>query len=240
MPTRSTQQSLTYAKKGVPLTEQTQNETLTGAGAATAGGTTGTIPTYANTTTGGGNSKYANKSANTTYGVDKTITNTTIAPGAINRQSVSVLVDKSVPASAIPALTSSVSNAAGILASRGDTLSVQQIAFAKTTTPTVSAPSQMMNYAKYGGVALAALGFLVFVTRQLRRREHETLAGQPTWLRELDAPFPLAALEQGADQREQVLQLRSPVNVAKRQVEELVERDPDRVAQQVRAWMAED
>ena len=35
-------------------------------------------------------------------------------------------------------------------------------------------------------------------------------------------------------------QLRPPVNVAKRQVEDLVERDPDRVAQQVRAWMAED
>ena len=34
--------------------------------------------------------------------------------------------------------------------------------------------------------------------------------------------------------------LRSPVNVPKRQVEELVERDPDRVAQQVRAWMSED
>ena len=36
------------------------------------------------------------------------------------------------------------------------------------------------------------------------------------------------------------MQLRSPVNVAKQQVEDLVERDPDRVASQVRAWMAED
>ncbi len=37
-----------------------------------------------------------------------------------------------------------------------------------------------------------------------------------------------------------VKRLRPPVNVPKRQVEELVERDPDRVAQQVRAWMSED
>ena len=36
------------------------------------------------------------------------------------------------------------------------------------------------------------------------------------------------------------MQLRPHVNTAKRQVEDLVERDPDRVAQQVRAWMAED
>ena len=34
--------------------------------------------------------------------------------------------------------------------------------------------------------------------------------------------------------------LKSPVNVARRQVEDLVERDPERVAQQVRAWMSED
>jgi flagellar biosynthesis/type III secretory pathway M-ring protein FliF/YscJ len=37
-----------------------------------------------------------------------------------------------------------------------------------------------------------------------------------------------------------IKRLRSPVNIPKRQVEELVERDPDRVAQQVRAWMQED
>ena len=38
----------------------------------------------------------------------------------------------------------------------------------------------------------------------------------------------------------EVKRLMSPVNVPRRQVEELVERDPDRVAQQVRAWMSED
>ena len=240
---QSTSQSLTYAKKGVPLTQQTQNETLSGAGAANAAGTTGNVPAYA-TTTGGGNSKYANKTATTTYGVDKTVTNTTIAPGQINRQSVSVLLDKSVPASAIPALTAAVSNAAGIVKSRGDTLSVQQVAFAKIASPTVATPSKMMDYAKYGGIGLAAFGFLLFVTRQLRRREHEALTGQPTWLRELESPRPLAALERSQyaddDEPAQVRQLRSPVNVAKRQVEDLVERDPDRVAQQVRAWMSED
>jgi len=241
---QATSQSLTYATKGVPLTQQTQDESLTGAGAASAAGATGAIPTYAGTTTGGsGNSKYSNKSATTTYGVDKTVTNTTIAAGQINRQSVSVLIDKSVPASTIPALTAAVSNAAGIQKTRGDTLSVQQISFAKTTTPTVSAPSKMMDYAKYGGIGLAAFGFLLFVTRQLRRREQEALTGQPTWYREFESPRPLAALERGQHADEtatDVKQLRSPVNVAKRQVEDLVERDPDRVAQQVRAWMAED
>ena len=241
---QSTSQSLVYAKKGVPLTQQTQKETLTGAGAASAAGTTGAIPAYATTTGGSGNSKYANNSATTTYGVNKTVTNTTIAPGQINRQSVSVLVSKSVPASAIPALRSAITSAAGIVPSRGDTLSFGQVSFAKTTAPKASAPGKMLDYAKYGGIALGALGFLLFVTRQLRRREQEALTGQPTWLMELESPRPLAALErsQYGDDGEptRVAQLRAPLNVAKRQVEDLVERDPDRVAQQVRAWMAED
>jgi flagellar M-ring protein FliF len=81
----------------------------------------------------------------------------------------------------------------------------------------------------------------------LRRREREAFAGQPTWLRELESPSSLAALERrqqaglspGQDATD-VMQLRAPVNVAKRQVEDLVERDPERVAQQVRAWMSED
>ena len=54
-----------------------------------------------------------------------------------------------------------------------------------------------MSYAKDGGIALGSLLFLAFVGRLLRRRERENFAGQPTWLRELESPRPLAALERG-------------------------------------------
>ncbi len=37
-----------------------------------------------------------------------------------------------------------------------------------------------------------------------------------------------------------VARLRAPVNVARQQVEELVDRDPERVASQIRQWMTED
>ena len=37
-----------------------------------------------------------------------------------------------------------------------------------------------------------------------------------------------------------VARLRSPVNLARQQVEELVDRDPERVASQIRQWMTED
>ena len=98
----------------------------------------------------------------------------------------------------------------------------------------------MIGYAKYALIGFGALLFLFFMRRSIRRREKEGFTGQPTWLRELETPRPLAALASGDDAQTDVKRLRSPVNVPKRQVEELVERDPDRVAQQVRAWMSED
>ena len=80
---QATSDTLTYGKNGVPLTNQTQTETLKG-GSPTASGTTGTIPAYA-ATTGSSNSNYSNKTANTTYGVDKTVTHAVIAPGAVDQ-----------------------------------------------------------------------------------------------------------------------------------------------------------
>ncbi|HUA47909.1 MAG TPA: flagellar basal-body MS-ring/collar protein FliF [Solirubrobacteraceae bacterium] len=239
---QSTQQSLTYGKKGVPLTSQTSSETLAG-GSGTSGGTTGTIPAYAGTTGSSGNSNYKNTSNNTTYGVDKTITNSTITPGTINNQTVSVLVDKSVPASELPAIRNAVAGAVGLDAKRGDALTVSQIAFTKAATPaaTAATSNKMLGYAKYVIIGLGSLIFLFLMRRSLKRRERETFEGQPTWLRELATPRPLAALASGGEEPPtEVKRLRSPVNVPKRQVEELVERDPDRVAQQVRAWMVED
>jgi flagellar M-ring protein FliF len=249
---QATSDTLTYAKKGVPLTQQSTTETLKGGGGAAAGaaGTASNIPAYTATGGGGGNSNYSNKSTNTTYGVDKTITHTIVAPGTVNQQSVSVLVDKSVPASELPAIKAAVANAVGLQTKRGDTLSLGQLNFAKqptSTTPTSASPSPYINYAKYGLAGLGSLVFLVFAGRALRRRERENFAGQPTWLRELEAPRTLASLEQRqataqmqAVEPTEVMALRSPVNVARRQVEDLVERDPERVAQQVRAWMSEE
>ncbi|MBV8217685.1 MAG: flagellar M-ring protein FliF, partial [Solirubrobacterales bacterium] len=145
---QATSDTLTYGKNGVPLTQQTQTETLKG-GSPTAPGTTGTIPAYA-ATTGSSSSNYSNKSSNTTFGVDKTVTHAVIAPGAVQNQTVSVLVDKSVPASAIPAIKSAVAGAVGLNAKRGDTLSVAQIAFAKpAAAPAPASTTKMIGYAKY-------------------------------------------------------------------------------------------
>ncbi|MCW2953335.1 MAG: flagellar M-ring protein FliF [Conexibacter sp.] len=240
---QATQDQLRYGRRIVPLTQRTDNETLRGTGIApggAAGTGTNNPPTYAQT--GTGNSNYRHSTRDQTNGVDKTVTHTTIAPGQINSQSVSVLVDSSVPAASIPQLRAAVANAVGINARRGDRLSIGQVAFARPPVAVTASPvSKIGNYAKYVLLGLAALAFLIFVTRQLRKRERESLAGEPTWLREIEAPRTLAELERIEEPvPTAVLPLRSPEHPARMQVEELVERDPDRVAQQVRAWMQED
>jgi flagellar M-ring protein FliF len=241
----ATQEQLTYGRRGVPLASRTEREALRGGGAGAGGtaGTAGNTPAYAQAGASGGNSNYRRDSADDTFGVDKTVTHTRIAPGAVNGQQVSVLLDRSVPASAIPQIRAAVASAAGIDARRGDVLTVGQVAFARA--PAAPAPSPVATYGgylKYVFVGIAVLGFLLFITRQLKRREQETLAGEPTWLNEIQAPRTLAELErlEADDHPTQVRPLRTPEQPARLQVEDLVERDPDRVAQQVRAWMSED
>jgi flagellar M-ring protein FliF len=241
---QATQEQLTYGKAGVPLQQRKETEALKGAGGAGGGvgGTGGNIPAYAQAG-GGGNSNYKHNTTDETLGVDKTVTHTQIAPGAINSQQVSVLLDKSVPAAAIPQIRAAVANAAGIQAKRGDTLSVGQVAFAKPpAAPAPSPVSKFGGYLKYLALGLGSLLFLFFVTRQLRRREQESLAGEPTWLREIEAPRTLAELERRERDAHavSVAPLRTPEQPARLQVEDLVTRDPERVAQQVRAWMSEE
>ncbi|MGB2711064.1 MAG: flagellar basal-body MS-ring/collar protein FliF, partial [Conexibacter sp.] len=236
----ATQEQLTYGKKGVPIQSKTETETLKGGSGAGGGGVAGAggngTPAYAQTGASG-NSNYKHDVTDETLGVDKTVTRTKIAPGTVNRQQVSVLLDKSVPASAIPQIREAVASAAGIDEQRGDKLTVGQVKFA--APPVAAAPSPVATfggYVKYAVLGIGALLFLFFVTRQLRRREAETLAGEPTWLREIESPRTLAELErlEAQEHPTQVRPLRTPEQPARLQVEELVARDPDRVAQQVR------
>jgi len=240
---QSTQEKLQYAKKGTPLHQVKETESLKGTGSA-AGGTAGTaanLPTYAaNATSGSGNSNYKRTTGTTDYGVDKVVTRTKVAPGAVNKLDVALLVDKSVPAAQAAALKTAVASAAGINTKRGDTMTPSTVAFAKPPAAAGPAglpvPPAFVAPLKYAGIGLASILFLFFVTRALRRRETEALP-MPTWLTEIEGPRPLAELERStggsAGQLAAAESKRSPVD-------NLVAEQPERVAQQLRAWISED
>ena len=96
------------------------------AAAPTAGGTAGTganIPTYRRSAAGaGGNSNYKRKTTSkTTSASTRPSRDTQVAPGAVNKLNVALMVDKSVPTATVNALKQTVAAAAGIDPKRGDT-----------------------------------------------------------------------------------------------------------------------
>ena len=196
---KTSKQQVTIDGKVVPRKETTESEKLKG-GNATAGGSSGTagnIPQYSAGAAGGGaNSNYKRKSKTVENDVPKTITKTDVAPGAVNRLNVALVVDKTVPAADFAAVQKAVQGAAGIDKARGDVFQAAQIPFAKAPAAPKAGPVPvtMLGPLKWVGLGLATLLFMFFMSRQLKRREGEALAS-PSWLTDIEQPVSLAELE---------------------------------------------
>ena len=231
---QTTRDKLSYDRRGTPVKTREETEELEGSGGGGGGaaGTAGNIPQYANGGAGGGDSNYNHEVEESKQAIGKTVERTKVAPGEVNRQNVAVVVDKAVPPADVQALQDTLSTAAGIDEARGDTITVSQVAFAKAKEPAKpGATDGAMGILKWIPLGLAMLLFLFFVTRHLRRHESEQL--EPVWLREIETPTTLADLE---GERTPAF-IEPPVNPVREQVEEIVEQHPERVAQQVRAWL---
>ena len=141
-------------KKGTPSQTNASSETLTGTGTTPSGaaGTSSTnIASYAGAN--GGNSNYKNKTDQRTYDNSKTISRSTIAPGAINSQSIAVMINsKKVPATELPTIRSLVENAVGFNAKRGDTISIGSLPFAKIAAPAAASLVDDGRHAREGQV----------------------------------------------------------------------------------------
>jgi flagellar M-ring protein FliF len=240
---KTTRKELVYAKKGTPLKTQEETERLEGgaAGAGGVAGTAGNIPSYAQNATGGGNSNYERETRTTDLGVNKTVSETVVAPGEVQGLKVSLLVDKSVDPAVFASLQNVVANAAGVDTARGDAIEAAQVAFAPAPEAPKAGPVPvtLLGPLKWGGLVIATLVFLFLMWRTLRRREAGTLP-QPAWLTEIEKPTPLSEIEAARQQPTQIVVPDREPNFQLQTMEELMEREPDRVAQQVKAWMAED
>ncbi|MDX6733162.1 MAG: flagellar M-ring protein FliF, partial [Baekduia sp.] len=207
------------------------------------------LPSYANGGgTGSGNNNYKNTTTDRSLGVDKTITKTVKAAGAVNRMDVAVILDKSIVLTPpqLTALKSSLASAAGLqLKARGDTLAVTTgLAFAKQPVTAAKAgpiPAAFAGILKGVGIGLGALAFLFFVTRHLRRRERAELADEPSWLKGLETQqtkqiMPMPAF---ADQpaTEVVIANADP---RRQHLDAVIHDEPERVAAHLRTWITED
>ena len=245
---KTTRDQVTYERRGVPLKTQTETERLRGGGAGTGGvaGTGSNIPNYSAGAAGGGaNSNYQRETESTEFGVGKRVDRTEVAPGEVNKLNVALLVDEAVPPEVFASLQEAVSSAAGIDAERGDTMQAAQVPFAKVEAPKAGpVPTSLLDPLKWVGIGLASLIFLFFMGRHLRKRESEAIAA-PAWLTQIEEPVPLSQLEQQTQVMQQpaaptiTLPPRAP-DANLQALDQLMEREPERVAAQVKQWMAED
>jgi len=251
----STKQQLAYDAKGTPLQQSVDDETL--AGTSPKGGTSGTAANIAGSTAAGSGSgsNYQHKTTTSTFGVGKTVTNTKVAPGAINTMQIALLMDASVPAATQASVKQMVAAAAGLNTKRGDTIVSSSFKFAAlpaaTKSPLPITPTGIIGMLKYVLAGLAALVFLVLASRALRRRQDKEL-GEPKWLSEIESPRPLSelvsslegggagALGSGATGEMNALGAGEGASGTPReQLAAVAAQDPERLARQLRQWMTE-
>jgi flagellar M-ring protein FliF len=165
-----------------------------------------------------------------------------VAPGTVERLDVALIFDKTVPADQVIDLRNAVGALVGLDAERGDTISTATLEFApppEVEKPAAGPAALLANpigLVKWVALGAATIVFLFLMRRGLRRRENERIAPEPTWLRQIEGAVPIAQLGPGFGERA-FDPVRERRELAKSEVEEIVKKEPDRVAAQVGQWL---
>ncbi|MBI5943508.1 MAG: flagellar M-ring protein FliF [Chloroflexi bacterium] len=168
----------------------------------TSGGVAGAasnLPTPVATTTSDGTSTYQRSEETLNYEVSQTQTHEVIAPGKVDRVSVSVMVDNITDTAQLASIKSAVEVAAGIDSTRGDQIVVESFAFDRTAMDALSADlakqQQQELYMQIGmavASAMAILGLLFIILRMINNVRN---ASKETWKTVLKPVSELAALQ---------------------------------------------
>ena len=185
------------------------------------------------------------------FEVDRTVTRTTQAPGSVERVSVSLLLDESVPPEQATSLQEAVAAAVGIDAERGDQIVVSRLPFDRTLTDAATeafaseaSQNQLLGYARMALPVIALIvGFIFFrlLVRSVSRRavyaaEDGMASGGTTALGGASTQALRAVAHQPslpAPEQERRSEVES-------QVQAMAKNNPDSVVEVVQAWLRED
>jgi flagellar M-ring protein FliF len=258
--TEATTERFLAPEEGVlPLSETTEGEEYTGAGngeAGVLGPDNIAVPNAAGDT----DSSYASESRTVNNAVGKVTERVVSAPGAVERLSVSVVVDRdAVARTDMLSLQDTVSAAVGLDAERGDVVSVKQMPFevgdgeavaaeleAAAEAEAAQAEQQMLwNAVLAGLVLLVVIATIVMGLRRRRRVEPVDLGlyapvepdphPEPVELPPVPAPR-VEALPMAPDPEQEQL---AALQQRRDEVIDLVDREPAEVAELLRSWLAD-
>ena len=174
------------------------------------------------------------------------------APGALVRLSVAVVVDSSVKGVNATEVKQLVSAAAGLQASRGDSIQVAFVPFDQTaakeaaaqlkTQAAAKSQSALMGEARDGAVVLFVIGLFLFAMRRITKTTRVPLALPAGY-----QPLELEAAAEGFDEeatmalppaREPQPAVASiPMQQEVNQLGQMIEREPERIAAMLRTWL---
>ncbi|MGK5115368.1 MULTISPECIES: flagellar basal-body MS-ring/collar protein FliF [unclassified Geodermatophilus] len=247
----TTSTTYTYQEGTPPISESTSTEDYTGTGAAV-GGVLG--PENQTDAGGTGDSTYNKESTTSNNAVGETVETVQGAPGAINRLTVSVVMDQAVAGNLNQGQVQDlIGNAVGLDVARGDDITVAAMAFDTTAADQAAAEleaareaeqqEQLWSMIKTGGIALGiALLVLVVWLRSRRRGEdeddYEALELPEDVMAELDR------IRIESTREIQVDNVQAELEAAERQrvrgeIATMVSEKPDEVAAMLRGWLTE-
>ncbi|MGJ7441885.1 flagellar basal-body MS-ring/collar protein FliF [Aquipuribacter sp. MA13-6] len=238
----------------LPLSQTVETEAYTGAGnneAGVLGPDNIAVPNA-----GGADSAYESESSTVNNAVGKVTERVVQAPGAVERLSVSVVVDRDAVARAdMLALQDTVSAAVGLDAARGDVVSVTQMPFDVGDADAVAAELEAAAEAEaaaaqeqwiWNAVLAVLVLVVIIVTIVLGRRRKRTEPVDLGLYEPLEEPLPPAPLPPVPAPREALPAAPDPeaeeiaaLQVQREEVIDLVDREPAEVAELLRSWLAD-
>ncbi len=239
----------------LPLSQNESTEALGQSGAGSTNGPLGVGATTGTTVAGSTTpTSYKKTTTQNTNAVNQVVTNADTPPGTLKKLSVSVLLDSSVvkPADVANIWEPNILAAAGIEPARDgpNALKVTTVAFDKSAQKAqqnqlaaASGSNALFDLIKHVLTLLMIGVVLLFAWRAIKRAESNRVPLRvPIDLLELEAP---AALEAAyAPARVGAPPIRPPLEAApvpsiEGEITDLIERQPDEVAQTLRSWLAD-
>jgi flagellar M-ring protein FliF len=234
------------AAQAVPRSTTQTTETFTGNN-LNVGGIPGTGANAGDTGTGTANgaTNYTRTETTTNNEISKTTTSTIRAPGAVERLSVSVVLDESVTAAQESAITSAVAAAVGLDQTRGDTLSVTRLPFDASAveefvTATSSGLGQYTGYLKTLLPLLAvvlAFVLVMMLLRSLAKRQQLAALPAPAAVQALGPGMAPLGLQQPSIH---LPDIDIPHDPREERLLRTAETNPRAVADVIQTWVRED
>lgn len=229
--------------KGIVRSSQELNENFKGTAPTNAGGVPGTTSNIPGYVTNGvtQQSNYEKKEVTRNYEINEMKEKLIATPGSVKRLTVAVLIDSSINRAQQESIAKTVASAIGVNMARGDTVSVESIAFnteafdrQRKEEQDYEKQQQQALWLKIGLAVLVILGILYVIRMRNKKKEAAADAAMLTMENEEEELTEIANAEQELTEQEKVR------NEQRQDIENMVKNKPEDVAQLIKVWLSEE